>query len=172
MSAYLVSDKSLSVMAKSIEYWASQKPELENHNALWKALNDYHDRYLTQPTHGSAEVFMAEKLFANLLRFNMISLRERYDDADEHWGKTAITYEFDGEAPIVSIPVVIDLLDNWQYQACEGAAAETDFYKLTEVVKARLALAYVKKTRPYEDTVWGIDEYSELDTVKDAYVRR
>jgi hypothetical protein len=114
---------------------------------------------------------MAGKLFSKLLEINMLSLRERYDDADALWGESATAYKCDPSAPVVSIPVLIDLIENWQYQACEGTAVETDFYKLTEAVKAKLALEYVQRTKPDEDTVWGISDYMELDQVKDTYAR-
>lgn len=112
---------------------------------------------------------MAGKLFSKLVEINMLSLLERYGDADKEWGTSAKAYTYDPYAPVVSVPVLIDLLDNWQYQSCEGVAAETDFYKLTETIQNKLAREYVRRMRPYTDTVWGIDDYSELDRIKGAY---
>jgi hypothetical protein len=168
MSAYLVADKSLSVCARSIEHFAERKPQFGT-NAIWQALDRYHNHFLTQPSYGDAEAQIAEKLFSKLVEINMLSLLERYDDADACWGTSARAYTYDPGAPVVAIPVLIDLLDNWQYQSCEGMAVETDFYKLTVEIQNRLAREYVRRTRDYTDTVWGIDDYAELNGIKGAY---
>lgn len=169
MSAYLVADKSLSVIARSIEHFTNLTPHYGT-NDLWKALDTYHNHFFTKPTYGETQVQMAGKLFSKLLETNMLSLRARYD-ADARWGAREQAYTYDRAAPVVAIPVVIDLLDNWQYQACEGVAVETDFYKLTVEIQNRLAREYVRRTKPYEGTVWGIDDYAELDRITGAYVR-
>ena len=167
MSAYLVANTSLSVIARSVEHFANRTTQF-GENALWKTMDTYHNHFLTAASYGDTEIRMAGKLFAKLVEVNMLSLLERYDDAEVCWGVTAKSYTYDPFAPVVSMPVVIDLLDNWQYQASEGVAVETDFYKLTVEIQNKLAREYVRRTRPYTETVWGIDNYSELEGIPGA----
>lgn len=165
MSAYLVSDKSLSVITKSILHYADTA--IDHVKYLYNVIEKYHNGYLIKKSEYSDRK-PGENLFYKLLEINLLSLGQRYEDIKD-WSQDSESYKYDPKAPVVSIPILIDLLDNWQYQACEGCANETDFYKLTEKIQDTLSRMYVKINKRHE-TVWGIDTYKELEDIPGAVV--
>lgn len=149
MSAYLISTKQASVIAKSLYHYAKKSAEEIN---LGYHFNKYHAQESGSWLSLDSENW-ADKLFSLLMSTNELSLSERYNNQKKN------DFEYDSKAPIVSIPCLIDLISNWSYQSCEGVAMETDFYKLMMTVQGKIAIYYAKQGR---ETVWGIDDYSDL----------
>jgi hypothetical protein len=151
MSAYLISTKQASVIAKSLYHYSK---ELADEINLDYVFNGYHEQMGSWLSLDSEN--WQEKLFSLLMSTNELSLSERYND------KAKNDFKYDEKAPIVSIPCLIDLISNWSYQSCEGVAEETDFYKLMMKVQGKIAIYYAKQGR---ETLWGIDDYSDIDNV-------
>lgn len=159
MSAYLVSNQCMSVIAKSIVNYATS-PRDEFY-AVQSLLNKYHNETgnIDMGWLSVKDTACEEKLHSLLTHINMISLHERYEDVKD-WQESADKYEYDKLAPVVDIPTLIDFIDCWEYQSCEGIGNETAFYKMMSEIKKQLALVYVKRMGKAE--YWGISEYSEI----------
>jgi len=168
MSAYLVSTESISTMVKSILHHAEFRGDHHSDNAIKKTLQKYHNEGIAKnidghnwlDTDGSE---FEQRLYDLLLNINLLSLGCRYgEDQTKDWTTEPDRYKYDNKAPVVKIPALINLIDNWMYQACEGVASETDFYKLMQDIKSKLALAYIDQQQKDKKTYWGIDSYEEL----------
>ena len=153
MSAYLTSKETRSIITKSIKHY-SKNSEIY----LEYPLKKYHSKNEMEWLNPENKEF-EQRFFYLLTNVNMVSLGQRYDDIDS-WGDEAKNGEYDKNAPIVKIPFLIRLMDNWTYQSCEGLAEETDFYKLIQELKSKLAFYFLEKNHPVE--AWGVDSYEEI----------
>lgn len=155
MSAYLVSDKQLSVMAKSLAYYCNRHPFTKSfmlHKLRYTVNSEEFDNL--------TDAWMAEKFFKRMLNLNVFSLAERYEENTfDKVSEDNETYKYDDNAPILEIPALIKLIENWQYQSCEGNAENTQVYILFEVLKNELAVFYATKNlKGY----WGVNDYSDI----------
>jgi hypothetical protein len=157
MSAYLTTNETLSVITKSITHYATQKRYGESSIAV--ILNKYHSINETKGWLNVDNKEFEERFYSLLLQINLVSLGQRYEDIKD-WTTDANKYKFDKLSPVVSIPALVNLISNWEYQSCEGIANETDFFKMIVEIKKELALLYLKRD---EIKYWGIDKYSELE---------
>lgn len=171
MSAHLVATESLSVITKSILHYAEFRGDYHSDNAIKRTLAKYHNESsVSQSWLDPDGAEFEDRFYTLLLNINLLSLGCRYgEDEIKDWTTQPDVYKYDNQAPIVTIPVLINLIDNWSYQACEGVAAETDFYKLIQQLKSKLALAYIDQVQRDQKTYWGIDSYTELEN-KDVIV--
>ena len=143
MSAYMVTNETVSVIAASIKEWVTRS-----------GIGQY---ILEQYHHGYLDIDNPEfeqRLHGKLVELNALSLFERYGDKVD-----TSAYIYDINSPVVSIPMLLDLLRCWMYQSCEGVAVESDFYKLIELLAGKLAIEYIGNQR---ETIWGIDSYNDI----------
>jgi hypothetical protein len=134
MSAYMVSDKQISVL---VAYMIRQK--------IGYYVNGW--VYVTSVN--------AEEVGQILIDENYRSVSCRYQDRTEsHFGK-APTYKFNAKhGPLPNAIVMLKLCNNFAYQACETDDwKDSVAFKIVEAIKERA----ITKLPGYDSAPWGID---------------